>query len=84
MHRAVPGAAEHPHPAESIPPGQSTPRGWPAPPAPTSHLAALVAPPVAHGRRCHGLHTFPQIDYPRFVVRHVRTSLASSLSAGLF
>ena len=26
MHRAVPGAAEHPHPAESITAGQSTPR----------------------------------------------------------
>ena len=62
MHRAAPGAAEHPRPTESIPPGQSTPRGWPVPPDPTSHLAALVAPPVAHGRRCHGLHTFPQIE----------------------
>src|SRR5699024_7123749 len=32
MHRAVPGAAEHPHPTESITAGQSTPRGEPDPP----------------------------------------------------
>ena len=62
MHRAVPGATEHPHPAESIPPGQSAPRGEPVAPDPTSHLAAFRHPPVAHGRRCPGLHTFPQIE----------------------
>ena len=31
MHRAVPVAAEHPRPTESIPAGQSAPRGWPVP-----------------------------------------------------
>ena len=46
MHRAVPGAAEHPRPAESIVAGQSAPRGWPVPPDPTSHLAALRSLPA--------------------------------------
>ena len=34
MHRAVPGDAEHPHPAESIPPGQTHPQGVAGPTRP--------------------------------------------------
>ena len=40
MHRAVPVGVEYPRPAESIPAGQSDPRGDPVAPATTSHLAA--------------------------------------------
>ena len=46
IHQAVPVAAEHPRPAESIPPGQTHPQGGAGPPAPTSHLAALVTLPA--------------------------------------
>ena len=45
MHRAVPGAAERPRPTESIPPGQSTPRGGAGRPRPDFAPRGIGRPP---------------------------------------